>query len=218
MSAYSPRNINHRVVKRGNDLSKFQEILRQKCHQQMRERRGQLFNKGRSGLFPVPNVQETLTEIVRQEFNKLATAEKSDITTSTKTIINSPLNQDEALREESELLAEEEQWILQEYERLMHSEEEMFDTLEDEVICPMCHKSFLEEIPDFIVCSSCGLKIRTEITLTKFKYNLESHVNMHSERCLKVPDFSLVYENNHVSLGITCLTCSCFYLVSTMEP
>lgn len=73
----------------------------------MRERRGQLFNKGRSGLFPAANVQETLTEIVRQEFNKLATAEKSDITISSKTIINMPLNQDEALREEGELIAEE---------------------------------------------------------------------------------------------------------------
>lgn len=73
----------------------------------MRGRRDQLFNKGRSGVLPAENVQETLTEIVRREFNKLTTVEKSDTTLTTKRIINNPLNQDEALKEESELIAEQ---------------------------------------------------------------------------------------------------------------
>lgn len=74
----------------------------------MRERRGELFNKGRPGLLPPKDVQETLIEIVRREFDNLATAEKSEIILSTKTIVNSsPLDQDEALKEESELIAEQ---------------------------------------------------------------------------------------------------------------
>lgn len=73
----------------------------------MRERRCQLFNNGRPGLFGAQNMQEKLTEIVRQEFNKLATTENSHSNISTKTIISSPLNQDEALKEEMELLAEQ---------------------------------------------------------------------------------------------------------------
>ena len=73
----------------------------------MRERRGQLFNKRRAGLLSDEDLQEALTEIVRQEFNNLATTDKSEFNISTKTIINSPLNQDEALKEESELIAEQ---------------------------------------------------------------------------------------------------------------
>lgn len=99
----------------------------------------------------------------------------------------------------------------------MRSEEEMFDMLEDDVICPMCKKSFLEEIPDFIMCYSCGLKIRTEISLKKFKYTLELNVNRHSENCLQAPDFSLMFENNATALWMSCSACPNYYLIRTME-
>ncbi|KAL7294404.1 hypothetical protein TKK_0012406 [Trichogramma kaykai] len=219
MSNFVTKNDSPRLnIKRNKfDLPKLQEILRQKCQQQIRERRYQLLNKRRFELLSPNDVQETLTEIVRQEFSNLGTTEKSDIDTSTKTIINSPLDFEEALNEENYLIAEQEQWILQEYERLLQSEEQMFDMLEDEVLCPMCQKSFLEEIPDFISCDMCGLKIRTEISLNKFKYYLELYVNMHSNNCLQVPQFSLVLNNNNTSLQISCLACSKFFVISTIE-
>ena len=98
----------------------------------------------------------------------------------------------------------------------MKSEEQMFDMFEDEVFCPMCQKSFLEEIPDFIICSLCGLKIRTDMNLQKFKYNLELYVNMHSQNCHKVPDFSLA-EDKDMSLCVSCEACSSFFLIKTIE-
>ncbi|XP_014214942.1 RPA-interacting protein A-like [Copidosoma floridanum] len=209
-------NNNYRVVKRGHDLSKFQAILRQKCQQQMRERRNQLFNKGRASILPAEDVQEALTEIVRREFKKLAANDNSELPCAI-TIINGPLSQDEALKEEHEIIAEQEQWLMQEYERLMRCEERMFDALEDEAICPMCQKSFLEEIPDFIVCHMCGLKIRTEISLTKFKCDLEMYVNVHSRNCTQVPDFSLIFDKDDTALSLSCSTCLCKFLIKTVE-
>lgn len=73
----------------------------------MRERRGQLFNKGRFGLLSPAKVQETLTEIVRQEFNNLTTADKSEVVSSTNRFMNYSLEQDDIVIEESEIIAEQ---------------------------------------------------------------------------------------------------------------
>lgn len=99
----------------------------------------------------------------------------------------------------------------------MNNEEQMFDMLEGEVSCPMCQKSFLEEISDFIVCHLCGLKIRTEISLEKFKHNLKLYVNMHSENCLEVPDFSLMIDRDNRALCMSCKACSSVFLINTLE-
>ncbi|XP_058805050.1 RPA-interacting protein-like [Phymastichus coffea] len=217
MSSFVPQNLNQRIFKKGPDLSKFHEILRKKCQKQMRERREQFFNKGRSGLLSSAEIQETLTEIVRQEFNTLTTAEKSEIIASSNRMTSYPMDQDEALKEENEIIIEQEQWIIQEYERLINSEDEMFDMLQnDTTVCPMCQKSFLEEIPDFIVCNFCGLKVRSDISLEKFKSDLELYVNKHSEICFHVPKFSLLFENNKPCLYMTCTACTSCFLIQTV--
>lgn len=101
----------------------------------------------------------------------------------------------------------------------MSSENEMFDELEDKVLCPMCQKSSLNDfqIPDFIVCDYCQLKLRTEISLDKFKYSLDFYLNEHSGVCEENPVFSLVYVNNNMTLCVSCETCCNYYLIKTME-
>lgn len=109
-----------------------------------------------------------------------------------------------------------EQWIIQEYERLINSEDEMFDILEnDATLCPLCQKSLLEEIPDFIVCDCCGMKLRSDMSLERFRLDLELYVTKHSENCFQVPEFSLVFENNKTCLCMSCSACTCYFLIQT---
>ncbi|KAJ8680189.1 hypothetical protein QAD02_015976 [Eretmocerus hayati] len=217
MSIFIPKNNNIRVVNSRRDFSRFQQVWQEKYQQQLRNRRQESHNSHRPGFVTIKDVQGTLTRTVCQKLEKLSTTEESESSARVCKIINSPLQLDEALQEESEILAEQEQWILHEYEKLMNNEDEMFDMLEDEIVCPMCKKSFLGEIPDFIVCNCCGLKLKTDMSLQKFKYNLEFCVNMHSESCLQVPCFSLAIEDNNLSLLMSCLTCSNYFLIRTIE-
>lgn len=73
----------------------------------MREKRGELFSKGRLGLSEeeklTPQVQQTLEEIVREQFDCLATMECSNTLESIHNIIDLPLEQDEALEIERDI-------------------------------------------------------------------------------------------------------------------
>jgi hypothetical protein len=71
----------------------------------MREKRDQLFNEHRFGLDPKSrHVQDTLTEIVHQEFKNLTT---SDGKGTFKEIINEPLTLEEAIELENEIIHEQ---------------------------------------------------------------------------------------------------------------
>lgn len=74
----------------------------------MREKRGQLFNRGRFSLeMKSGDVQETLTEIVRKELKNLATTDLDPAVNPFSHIISEPLDPEEALELETEILNEE---------------------------------------------------------------------------------------------------------------
>ena len=74
----------------------------------MRERRGQLFNRRRFGeAEPVEDVQTTLTNIVRKEFNDLTSISLNTNTETFNSVFDNPLEVEEALELEAEIVAEE---------------------------------------------------------------------------------------------------------------
>lgn len=82
-------------------------ICFQKCRQRIRERRNQFFNRRRFSLQLEPiHIQNTLTEIIRQEFKNLATSNDGGASLTFKEI-NEPLSQEEALELENEIVHEQ---------------------------------------------------------------------------------------------------------------
>lgn len=77
-------------------------LLLQKCRERMRQKRGELFSRSRSGLDDDDEVQEVLTTIVRQELSQLSTSDWS-VTSSEQDAID----EDEANQIKSEILAEQ---------------------------------------------------------------------------------------------------------------
>lgn len=72
----------------------------------MREKRDQLFNRRRFGLeLDSRSMQDTLTEIIREEFKNLATSD--DNGTFVFKEIDEPLSQEEAIELENEIVHEQ---------------------------------------------------------------------------------------------------------------
>ncbi|CAL7947670.1 unnamed protein product [Xylocopa violacea] len=175
---------------------RLQEVLRERCRQKMRERRGQLFNKSRFGL------KHTLSEIVREQLNDLVTISN---------IVNEPLEPEEALELEAEILNEEEQWILQEYERMSEKEIEMLASFADQqakdVICPVCKVSNLIEEGQTVSCKPCKYTIKIDSNLMDVEYRIKNSIDLHSMRCRETPAFVPNVEDDHLFLFIVCGEC-----------
>ncbi|OAD62779.1 RPA-interacting protein [Eufriesea mexicana] len=192
---------------------KLQEVLRERCRQRMREKRGQLFNKRRFGLeINSKNVQDTLTEIVRKELKNLATTDLDPTLNPFSPIVNEPLDPEEALELENEILNEEEQWILQEYEKMTQEEIELLamvaDQETDEVICPICQISNLIEKENKVSCQSCNFVLNNCINVKEVGYLIRQCVDTHSIGCKESPGFLPIAENNNISLYLICDQCS----------
>ncbi|XP_050577327.1 RPA-interacting protein [Bombus affinis] len=190
---------------------KLQEVLRERCRERMREKRGQLFNKRRFGLESNSrDVQDTLTEIVRKEFNNLVTRDLGPDFFDNTSFLNELLHQEEEL--ENEILSEEEQWILQEYEKMTQEEIEMLaltaDEQDKEVICPICQKSNLTQKQNKVTCISCDFALNNCINVKEVGYRINNCVNNHSAHCRKIPSFFPLSENNKISLYLVCDECS----------
>ncbi|CAK9821950.1 RPA-interacting protein A [Anthophora retusa] len=192
---------------------KLQEVLRERCRQRMREKRGQLFNKGRFGLeINSKAVQDTLTGIVRKELSDLATSNLDPTVNPFSSIVNEPLDPEEALDLEAEILGEEEQWILEEYERMTQEELELLAQCADqgieEVICPMCQTSNLTEKENKVACKSCDFVLSNCISVKEVGYLINNCVQAHFTKCKEPPGFLPITENNVTSLYLICDKCS----------
>ncbi|XP_071856589.1 RPA-interacting protein [Bombus fervidus] len=190
---------------------KLQEVLRERCRERMREKRGQLFNKRRFGLESnSKDVQDTLTEIVRKEFNNLVTRDLDAAFFDNTSFLNELLNQEEEL--ENEILSEEEQWILQEYEKMTQEEIEILaltaDEQDKEVICPICQRSNLTQKQNNVTCISCDFVLNNCISVKEVGCRIDNCVNNHSAQCRKTPSFFPLSENNKISLYLVCDECS----------
>ncbi|XP_012521364.1 RPA-interacting protein [Monomorium pharaonis] len=190
---------------------KLQDVLRERCRQRMREKRGQLFNKHRFSLEPKStHVQDTLAEIVHQEFKNLT------MTKGTFKEIDEPLTQEEAIELENEIIYEQEQWIFQEYEKLLQDEIEYLVTYADnenrEVFCPMCQKAILTEENNCVSCLVCGLKL-TGRTIQEVRHLINKSVNTHAFSCVKTPVFLIIPDNCNLNLYLTCHDCSTLALI-----
>ncbi|KYM97238.1 PREDICTED: RPA-interacting protein B-like [Cyphomyrmex costatus] len=195
---------------------KLQEVLREKCRQKMREKREQLFNKRRFGLeLHSRHMQDTLTEIIRQEFKNLATLDDDNKRVIIKEI-EEPLSQEEASELENEIVYEQEQWIIQEYEKILQDEIEHLTMYADnenrEVFCPICLKAILAEKNNCVGCPVCGLKL-TGHTMQKVRHLINESVNIHAFNCVKVPLFTIIPDNSNVNLYLICHDCSTLALI-----
>ncbi|XP_050466381.1 RPA-interacting protein-like [Cataglyphis hispanica] len=195
---------------------KLQETLREKCRQRMREKRDQLFNRHRFGLqLASIHMQDTLTELMRQEFKNLATSNDGG-TSLTFAEIDEPLNQEEAIELENKIIQEEEEWILQEYEKFLHDEIESYimyaDNNEREVFCPICQKVILEEESNGVNCAACGLKLIGR-TMQEVKHLINETIKMHTINCVKVPTFMIIPDDCNLDLYLVCHDCSTLALI-----
>ncbi|XP_012225351.1 RPA-interacting protein [Linepithema humile] len=196
-----------------NGSPKLQEVLREKCRQRMREKRNQLFNRRRFGLeLDSRNVQDTLTEIMREEFKSLATSDDGGTSLTFKEI-DEPLSQEEAIQLENEIIHDQEQWMLQEYEKISQDEIDFLAICADndsrEVFCPICQKAILTEEGNSVNCLTCGLKL-TGRTMQEVRYLINESVNIHAFNCVKVPTFIAISDNFNLNLYLICHDCSTF--------
>ncbi|XP_011159269.1 RPA-interacting protein [Solenopsis invicta] len=186
---------------------KLQDVLRERCRQRMREKRDQLFNEHRFRLDPKSrHMQDTLTEIVHQEFKNLTTSDGK----GTFRLIDEPLTQEEAIELENEIIHEQEQWIFQEYEKLLQDEVEYLTTYTNdnrEVFCPMCQKAILTEEDNCVSCPVCGLKL-TGRTMQEVGHLINKSVNNHAFSCVKTPIFVVMPDNCDLNLYLICHDCS----------
>ena len=95
---------------------------------------------------------------------------------------------------------------------MLAEQQQILSMFEDHVICPICLKSFLQEISTFAVCD-CGLRLPLQKGLEYLKQNLREQVNIHSSACLDVPKFSIFHDGENVSLCLSCCSCPVFALV-----
>ncbi|KYM92927.1 PREDICTED: RPA-interacting protein [Atta cephalotes] len=195
---------------------KLQEVLREKCRQRMREKRDQLFNKRRFGLeLNSRHMQDTLTEIIRQEFKNLATLDDNDKSITFKEI-EEPLSQEETVELENEIVCEQEQWIIQEYEKILQDEIEYFAMYADnenrEVFCPICQKAILGEENNCVNCPVCELKL-TGRTMQEVRHLINESINIHAFNCVKVPLFTIIPDNSNLNLYLICHDCSTLALI-----
>ncbi|XP_043270693.1 uncharacterized protein Ripalpha [Venturia canescens] len=200
---------------------KLQEVLRKRCRQRMKEKRGQLFDRRRPGLLMDTDeneVHNALTEIVRNELSQLATMDIKEKNALFLPEYDESLTEEEALELEKEILAEEEQWILLEYEKLQENEAEMLalfaeDCLREIVICPLCEKGCINESENELTCSSCNLRLPLKVRVEDFGKILRDRTNYHSSLCCGHPSFMLLPENNTLYLYLMCETCLTFVLI-----
>ncbi|XP_015122983.1 RPA-interacting protein [Diachasma alloeum] len=199
---------------------KFQEVLRQRCRDRMREKRRELFNTRRA-VVPLGDdaegIQNTLTEIVRQEFSDLTTM-SVDQDPRVSSVFSEPLSEEEIFQLEAEILADEEEWILKEYEKLLEEDDNLLniyveESLKDTVVCPICEKSGLNETPGGLICPACNMCLPPKCSLSQLASAIQSQLDAHSAVCFGQTSFMTLPENNSLSLYITCEVCQCFSLI-----
>lgn len=91
------------------------------------------------------------------------------------------------------------------------------DIMRDEspVFCPICQKSNLDEIPNFIVCYGCGLRLKSDISLQELNLKIQVNVNEHSRNCNSNNlGFSLA-SDDAVFICMTCAACSLLVAIDT---
>ncbi|KAL0120329.1 hypothetical protein PUN28_008169 [Cardiocondyla obscurior] len=181
----------------------------------MREKRNQLFNRFRFDLEShSASVQNTLTEIVRQEFQNLSAVSSDNYITVHK--IDEPFTQEEAINMENEIVYEEEQWIIQEYEKILQDEVEYFAMYADnesrEVFCPICQKAILTEENKCVNCPVCRLKLIGH-TMQEVRYLINQSVNTHAFNCVQMPVFMVIPDNCNLNLYLVCHDCSTLALI-----
>lgn len=206
------KNVNAaRKIKNGSP--KIREVLRQRFRQRMHERRNDLFMKRRHGLTNYcEEVKDALKNIVHEEFENVAYLESLTFQSQ----CNISLDKDKTLEIEDETFeieeTMEEQWIIEEYEKILWEQKQILSMCADDMICPICLKFLLQEIPNFVVCK-CGLKLPIHTSLEGLKQNIKKQVNAHSAACLDVPKFSVFHEGDNISLCFSCMSCDIFALV-----
>ncbi|XP_054008605.1 RIP-like protein isoform X2 [Hylaeus anthracinus] len=163
-----------------------------------------------------PKLQEVLRERCRQRMreNRRRLFNRDPDVNPFSQVIDEPLDPEEALELESEILGEEEQWILQEYERMAQEEIEFLALTADqefaEVICPKCQVSNLTESVSQITCKSCNFVLDSSMNLKSLGQVINKCVSTHSGICKETPGILPLSEKNSTSLYLVCDKCLTF--------
>ncbi|XP_053988879.1 RIP-like protein isoform X3 [Hylaeus volcanicus] len=166
-----------------------------------------------------PKLQEVLRERCRQRMreNRRQLFNRDPDVNPFSQVIDEPLDPEEALELESEILGEEEQWILQEYERMSQEEIEFLALTADqefaEVICPKCQVSNLTESVSQITCKSCNFVLDSSMNLKSLGQVINKCVSTHSGICKETPGILPLSEKNSTSLYLVCDKCLTFILI-----
>ncbi|KAI4497192.1 hypothetical protein M0802_007676 [Mischocyttarus mexicanus] len=107
---------------------------------------------------------------------------------------------------------EKEHWMLAEYDRMLQDEIKWIESLvyddRNKVICPICQINFMTETFETVSCVVCGFQPTNCNNAEMLGNAIDSNVNNHSECCTAVPGFTVVKEDENLSLYMTCETCS----------
>lgn len=195
-----------------NKSPQLQEVLRQRCREKMKERRGEIFNRRRLGLeFASKELEHTMTDVICEEINNLESMEWQK-PIDKLLLFSEPLDQDEALQLETEMNVNEEAWIFEEYERMLQDEIEWLESLSyensKEILCPICQKSTLIETSNSVDCKACELHLTNCSSVQTVGNFIDNCVNSHSLICNSVPGFTILNENGTSSLYMMCEDCS----------
>ncbi|KAG8192663.1 hypothetical protein JTE90_009693 [Oedothorax gibbosus] len=220
-----PRIPDNDRLKRHHTLYKlktppWKETFREKCHERFRNRRGRLVDKFRGLVFDEARSDDAI-DVLMQEDWRTASTEHNPL----QNII--PQSPDESyedgeINEVISIMEEIQKELLEEERRFLqlHAAEEndSFDSTinwlqRDEVICPICQKSTLNQIHSVIFCN-CGLRIDVQdgLTLQHLRDQLNKGLDQHEETCQATPSFSLLHLSECTNLAITCGTCHFMYI------
>ncbi|KAF7994347.1 hypothetical protein HCN44_003819 [Aphidius gifuensis] len=198
----------------------LKQVLRQRCREKLREKRGELFNSKRLGFLNNDNeiYQEKLHDIVRKEIIDITTSTTTatmDIDNPNNVII--PLTLEESIELEREIIAEQEKWLwIEEQEKIEESKLLYYgeQSMEIQVICPICEKGLIKPTPSGLSCRVCQLKLPPTMTLEQLSYSLEHHIFLHSKKCPERASFeAIISESNTVELYLACEDCFSFAII-----
>ncbi|BES97220.1 Hypothetical protein NTJ_10034 [Nesidiocoris tenuis] len=184
--------------KRRNESPNFKDVLRERCQSRIRARRRALLDEFRHGSNQ-ENIRDALASIVREEMRLLREG-GPDL-----------LDVEETYEDYAD--DNEDERILAEYYSVLEEEEaELFEELQNEVICPLCERSSLTEENGRPVCRKCET-VFPPATLARLRESLELNINRHNFSCSDRLQFAVISEKIASGLYQVCETCGLFELI-----
>ncbi|XP_075220703.1 uncharacterized protein LOC142324022 [Lycorma delicatula] len=193
----------------------FRDILRQRCKERIKARRGALFDHLRP-LNSEDEVRSALSDMMHSDVKDISTNKlipKTEVESMDTSQLRSNLDNQEELRLdfENESNDDEERYLMEMYEQLLESEQAMIDALlEDELICPLCEKGVFKNISGFLTCTQCPATLHSSASPSNIKSLINSGLSTHNQFCSEQATFAIFSEDTMRGLFMICDSCAYF--------